>query len=168
MMVAVRSTETSENYQIIRHILDASTTRSQRCEICSLRSLLPDVTLRTLENAIDISAKDVASFRISKTSKHCLLLVWLLPDYTASDPQYFPVSALRNPQTQTDVLTEQIQFIRQRLYSPLLGRGHFLSFVILCTVGRTTPSESRHTCLEWDSNPKLQSWSGETRIQCRI
>jgi hypothetical protein len=68
------------------------------------------------------------------------------------------------------------------LYSPLLVLGRFFSFLILYTVGRTPSTgdqpvsrslpthtttqtqnkgtQYRHSCLEWDSNPRSQPSSG--------
>jgi hypothetical protein len=73
------------------------------------------------------------------------------------------------------------------LYSPLLGRGSFFSFLILHTAGRTTWSgdqpvarplpthrtkqtqnkrtQYRHPYLEWDSNPRFQL-SSERSSSC--
>jgi hypothetical protein len=74
-------------------------------------------------------------------------------------------------------------FSHQWLYSPLLGPGRFLNFVILYTVGRTPGTGSachkaftytrkninrinahRHSCLGWDSNPRPRRLSRRRRF----
>jgi hypothetical protein len=89
----------------------------------------------------------------------------------------------------TDFFSETAElhsFIQQWLYSPLLGRGLFFSFVIFCyTDGRspwtsdepvarpvcthrTTQTQNkcthRHPSLKWDSNPRPQRSSGRRQF----